>query len=116
MARLASPAGRLLERKVTKRLEEGLSTTEPGLPASFTPFPGQTHNNNREKTMKIGLVVDSSCDLPRSFFDQEGVELMPSTIRIGDKTFEDVRDERETIMFHAAQQDRKEESFAESQS
>jgi DegV family protein with EDD domain len=66
--------------------------------------------------MKIGLVVDSSCDLPRSFFDQEGVELMPSTIRIGDKTFEDVRDERETIMFHAAQQDRKEESFAESQS
>jgi DegV family protein with EDD domain len=66
--------------------------------------------------MKIGLVVDSSCDLPRSFFDQEGVELMPSTIRIGDRSFEDVRDERETIKFHAAQQDRKEESFAESQS
>ena len=66
--------------------------------------------------MKIGLVVDSSCDLPRSFFDQEGLELMPSTIRIGDKTFEDVRDERETIKFHAASQDRKEETFSESQS
>jgi DegV family protein with EDD domain len=66
--------------------------------------------------MKIGLVVDSSCDLPRSFFDQEGVELMPSTIRIGDKTFEDVRDERETISFHSLNQDRKDETFSDSQS
>lgn len=66
--------------------------------------------------MKIGLVVDSSCDLPRSYFDEGGIELMPTMIRIGDEIFEDVRDERKTIMFHAASQDRKEETFAESKS
>ena len=40
MRLLASSAGRLLERQVTKRLEEWLSTTEPGLSASFTFFGG----------------------------------------------------------------------------
>jgi hypothetical protein len=38
MTLLASSACRLLERQATKRLEEWLSTTEPGLLACFTLF------------------------------------------------------------------------------
>jgi DegV family protein with EDD domain len=64
--------------------------------------------------MRIGLVVDSTCDLPRSFFEQEGVELMPITLRIGGDTLVDQRDERQTIKFHAANGDQKSETFAES--
>jgi len=64
--------------------------------------------------MKIGLVVDSTCDLPRTFFENEGIELMPITLRIGDQTFEDRRDETQTIEFHSANKDQKAETFAES--
>jgi DegV family protein with EDD domain len=51
--------------------------------------------------MKVGLVVDSSFDLPRSFFEQDGIELMPTTIRLDDQTFEDTRNEQQTIKFHS---------------
>ena len=50
--------------------------------------------------MKIGVVVDSSCDLPRSFFENNDVELMPATITVGDHSFEDHRDDAQTIKFH----------------
>ena len=33
--------------------------------------------------MRIGIVVDSACDLPREFLDQHGVLVMPITLRIG---------------------------------
>ena len=29
--------------------------------------------------MRIGIVVDSACDLPREFLDQHGVLIMPIT-------------------------------------
>jgi len=54
MTLLASSAGRSLERQVTKRLEEWLSTTEPGLPASFTfslPNSHKYFNQDREYSM-----------------------------------------------------------------
>ena len=51
--------------------------------------------------MKIGVVVDPSCDLPRSFFESGDVELMPTTIRIGDHSFVDHRDDAQTIKFHS---------------
>jgi DegV family protein with EDD domain len=53
------------------------------------------------KKMKIGLVVDSSCDLPRNFFDSGDVELMPTVITVGDQTFDDLKEEKQTIQFHA---------------
>ncbi len=64
--------------------------------------------------MKIGLVVDSSCDLPRSFFEEDGIELMPTTLKIGDQTFEDHRNERQTIAFHSQQMDQNTDLLAES--
>lgn len=42
--------------------------------------------------MRIGLVIDSTCDLPRKFIDDNQITLLPITIRIDEHTFVDVRD------------------------
>ncbi|TAN07933.1 MAG: DegV family EDD domain-containing protein [Rhodanobacteraceae bacterium] len=42
--------------------------------------------------MRIGLVMDSTCDLPRKFIDDNQITLLPITIRIDGHTFVDVRD------------------------
>lgn len=64
--------------------------------------------------MRIGLVVDSSCDLPHSFFEDDGIELMPTTLRIGDRTFEDRRNRNQTLEFHSAQMEQKTDFQVES--
>lgn len=64
--------------------------------------------------MKIGLVVDSACDLPKDFIHAEGVVVMPITLRVGDQRIEDRRDPEETLAFYARHLDRKSEDFAES--
>lgn len=42
--------------------------------------------------MRIGLVMDSTCDLPRKFIDDHQIIIMPITIRIDEHTFVDVHD------------------------
>lgn len=42
--------------------------------------------------MRIGIVVDSTCDLPRKFIDDNQFTILPITIRIDGHTFVDVRD------------------------
>jgi DegV family protein with EDD domain len=64
--------------------------------------------------MRIGVVVDSCCDLPKDFIDAHGVVVMPITLRIGDTLVEDRRDPAETQAFYAKHLDRKSEDFAES--
>jgi DegV family protein with EDD domain len=64
--------------------------------------------------MRIGVVVDSCCDLPKDFIDAHGVVVMPITLRIGDTLIEDRRDPAETQAFYAKHLDRKSEDFAES--
>lgn len=64
--------------------------------------------------MRIGIVVDSACDLPRDFLDRHGVLIMPITLRIGDTLIEDRRHPDETQAFYARHLDRKSEDFAES--
>ena len=49
--------------------------------------------------MRIGLVVDSACDLPKDFFDKAQVEILPITVRIGDAVQADHRDEAQTLAF-----------------
>lgn len=48
-------------------------------------------------TQKIGIVVDSTCDLPRSFVEQHGVEIMPINMRFGTMSFKDARDPEQTM-------------------
>ena len=64
--------------------------------------------------MRIGIVVDSACDLPKDFLEQHGVLVMPITLRIGDLLIEDRRDPRQTQDFYARHLDRKSDDFAES--
>lgn len=49
--------------------------------------------------MRIGLVVDSACDLPSEFFERERVDILPITVRIGDAVQADHRDEAQTLAF-----------------
>lgn len=64
--------------------------------------------------MRIGILVDSACDLPQDFLRENGVIVMPITLRIGEQLIEDRRDPRETQTFYARHLDRKSEDFAES--
>lgn len=50
--------------------------------------------------MRIGLVVDSTCDLPKTFIDEHRIIILPITIRIEDEQFVDRRDPRQTIEFY----------------
>ena len=49
--------------------------------------------------MRIGLVVDSACDLPGDYLRQHGVTLLPVTVHIGEDSLTDMRDEQATLQF-----------------
>ncbi len=49
--------------------------------------------------MRIGIVVDSACDLPAEFIRQHGIVVLPITVRIGQAILEDQRDEEATLAF-----------------
>lgn len=50
--------------------------------------------------MRIGLVVDSACDLPQSFIEEHKIKIMPISIRIDDELIVDVRDSQQLLEFH----------------
>ena len=64
--------------------------------------------------MRIGITVDSCCDLPKEFIDEHNIVVMPITLRIGDLLVEDRRDPVETQTFYTKHLDKKSEDFAES--
>ena len=49
--------------------------------------------------MRIGLVVDSACDLPADYQRQHRISLLPVTVHIGEDTLTDLRDEQATLQF-----------------
>lgn len=49
--------------------------------------------------MRIGIVVDSSIDLPRSFYDQEDITILPVTVQIGEASLADDRNEEAALNF-----------------
>lgn len=49
--------------------------------------------------MRIGIVVDSTCDLPANYFEANNVILLPITVRIGEAVLADHRDEEATLGF-----------------
>lgn len=50
--------------------------------------------------MKIGLVVDSACDLPLSFLSEQNIEIMPITLRFDEERYVDKRDPDATLQFY----------------
>ncbi|MFT4256496.1 MAG: DegV family protein [Pseudoxanthomonas sp.] len=49
--------------------------------------------------MRIGIVVDSCCDLPHEYFEQHDIVILPITARIGEAVLADHRDEEATLEF-----------------
>lgn len=49
--------------------------------------------------MRIGIVVDSGCDLPADYIQRHHITLLPITARIGDAVLADHRDEQATLAF-----------------
>lgn len=50
--------------------------------------------------MKIGIVIDSACDLPRSYIEKHNLEIMPISLNIGNEKLRDVRDPEQTMKFY----------------
>ena len=49
--------------------------------------------------MRIGIVIDSACDLPKAFIERHAVEILPISVRIDDVVQVDHRDEDATLGF-----------------
>lgn len=50
--------------------------------------------------MRVGIVIDSACDLPQAYIEEHKLEIMPINLVIGDEIFIDERDPDETIKFY----------------
>lgn len=50
--------------------------------------------------MRIGIIVDSTCDLPRSFIERHGIVLLPIAVRLDDESFIDTRDPEATANYY----------------
>lgn len=50
--------------------------------------------------MRIGLVVDSACDLPQAFCEEHGIINLPVTVHVGKEEFVDRRDPAATLEFY----------------
>lgn len=49
--------------------------------------------------MRIGIIVDSACDLPNDFLEREHITILPVTVQIGNAVLADVRNEEATMNF-----------------
>ena len=49
--------------------------------------------------MRIGIVVDSACDVPSEFIEREQITILPVTVQIGQAILADVRNEQATLNF-----------------
>lgn len=50
--------------------------------------------------MDVAIVTDSGCDLPRSYWKEHGIELIPVDLLFGDERHSDRRDPKETVRFY----------------
>lgn len=52
--------------------------------------------------MRMGIVTDATCDLPRRFVDDGNVVVLPVTVRLEGETFVDVRDPTATAAYYTS--------------
>lgn len=50
--------------------------------------------------MRIGLVIDSPCDLPAAKLEEHGIRVLPSVLELGGKAWVDDRDAEQTMHFY----------------
>ena len=53
----------------------------------------------KNQNMRLGIVVDASCDLPKSYLDEHNIHVLPITIHMDDATLIDQRNEAITKEF-----------------
>jgi DegV family protein with EDD domain len=58
--------------------------------------------------VRIGIVIDSACDLPPDYIQQHHLELMPINLKIGAELLHDKRDPAATIAFYKRYREAKE--------
>ena len=51
--------------------------------------------------MRIGIVVDSACDLPQSFIQENNITILPITLHLDGTQMIDQRDPETTLEFYA---------------
>jgi len=51
--------------------------------------------------MRIGIVVDSACDLPKAFIEENNIVILPITLHLDGKQMIDQRDTATTLEFYA---------------
>lgn len=49
--------------------------------------------------MRIGVVMDATCDLPQDWIEKHHVTVLPIVVKIDDQSFSDERDSAETQRF-----------------
>ncbi|PTU32066.1 DegV family protein [Stenotrophobium rhamnosiphilum] len=54
--------------------------------------------------MRIGVVVDSACDLPPDFIRENNIQILPITIHLGQQDLVDTRDPEATLNFYRQHQ------------
>jgi len=64
--------------------------------------------------MRIGIVVDATCDLPDDYLKRHGIVVLPISLRFGDHWIHDSRDPAATRSFYTSRVDSREDDFAES--
>ena len=50
--------------------------------------------------MRVGVVIDASCDLPRTYIEENGLEMLPGFLQFDDKKLIDNRDPRDTLSYY----------------
>ncbi len=54
-----------------------------------------------DATMRIGVAIDSACDLPAEYLEQHDIVVLPINLYLGDEHTLDVRDPQATMDFYA---------------
>jgi len=52
--------------------------------------------------MRIGVVVDSTCDLPQEFIEKHNIRILPITLHLDNDHLVDERDPQATLAFYDA--------------
>jgi len=50
--------------------------------------------------MRVGVVIDATCDLPHSYIESHGLIVLPGHVEFGDASYTDVREPEETLRWY----------------
>ena len=57
-------------------------------------------SDDRMVDMRVGVVIDATCDLPHSYIESHGLIVLPGHVEFGDASYTDVREPEETLRWY----------------